>query len=54
MAEAEKGLDLCDKFSYVPLKPEADKMKIEFRGIRIKAEAKKRNTNALTIKEEKQ
>ena len=48
---ADQGIALCDQFTYEPLKPECDKMVVEFTGIKVKAEAKKAKTNALTLKE---
>jgi NAD/NADP transhydrogenase alpha subunit len=45
---------MCESFKYEPLKPESDRMAIEFKGIKIKAEAKKSKTNALNLKEQRE
>lgn len=40
-AECDKGIELCNKFDYEILMGEAVKLKIEFEGIKLKAQAKK-------------
>ena len=50
ITEVDKGIALCDTFEYAPLKPESVKMANEFISMRIKARARKQNTNALEIK----
>lgn len=39
--EADKGVVLCDSFTYAPLKAECDRMVTEFKGISLKAKARK-------------
>jgi hypothetical protein len=54
VTETEKGISLCASFKYEPLLPEIAKMLSEFKGIKMKATAKKLNTNALDLKEKEQ
>lgn len=40
MGECEKGIKLCNEFSYDLLKGESDKLKTEFESIMLKSQAK--------------
>tara|TARA_B110000285_G_scaffold139338_1_gene155938 strand:+ start:550 stop:861 length:312 start_codon:yes stop_codon:yes gene_type:complete len=51
--EAEVGVELCSAYSYELLKPEMERMKAEFEGMKLKAEARINNTCAMTLKDKK-
>lgn len=50
VTEAQKGSTMCGTYQYAPLKPECDRMKLEFDGMVCKAKAMKENMNALEYK----
>jgi len=49
--DAQVGIELCSAYSYELLKPEMTRMKEEFEGIKLKAEARMNNTCAMNLKE---
>jgi len=50
VTEAQKGSTMCSAYQYAPLKPECDRMKLEFDGMVCKAKAMKENMSALEYK----
>ena len=51
ISEAQTGVQLCEAYQYAPLKPECDRMKVEFEGMKYKSKALKENMNALDYKQ---
>ena len=49
--ECDKGCDLCSKYTFELLKPEAEKSAAEFRTMKLKARAKSSKTTALDLRE---
>ena len=52
--EAATGVELCENFKFNPLKPESNKLMMEFSSMITKAKAKQQKTNALSIKEKEE
>lgn len=51
--DAQVGIELCSGYSYELLKPEMTRMKEEFEGMKLKAEARMNNTCAMDLREDK-
>ena len=51
--DAQVGIELCSANSYELLKPEMTRMKEEFEGMKLKAEARINNTCAMDLREDK-
>ena len=52
--ECAKGVELCSNFKFELLIPEAEKLKLEFESIMLKAEAKMKRVSCLDLREQQE